>query len=128
MVSGSARCLERTSADTRCLKLNSRDCVIDGPGEAACFLAKRLDDCKPVPDLRHPSAASRTRLHERQDAREHVAEFSPAPRIDEPSGSLHRVPQGFRRPNQVLRRDRFDIKHGAHLGDDLTARVGWQIS
>jgi hypothetical protein len=32
------------------------------------------------------------RLNERQDAREDVAELAPAPRIDEPSSSLHRVP------------------------------------
>jgi hypothetical protein len=43
------------------------------------------------PDLPR-SAANRTRLDERQDAREDVAELAPAPRIDEPPSSLHRVP------------------------------------
>jgi hypothetical protein len=74
------------------------------------------------------SAASRTRSNERQDAREDPAELAPAPRIDEPSNSLHRVPQRFRRPDQVLCRRRFDIKRGADSRDDLAARFGWQIS
>jgi hypothetical protein len=74
------------------------------------------------------SAANRTRPNERQDAREDVAELASAPRIDEPPSSLHRVPERLRRPNQVLCSRCFNIKYGAHLRDDLAARVGWQIS
>src|SRR5262249_40185992 len=66
------------------------------------------------PDLPQ-SAANRTRPNERQDAREDVAELAPAPRIYEPSSSLHRVPQRLRRPNQVLCSRCFNIKCGAHL-------------
>ena len=58
------------------------------------------------------SAANRTRLNERQDVREDVAELAPAPRIDEPPSSLHRVPQRLRRPNQVLCSRCFNIKCG----------------
>jgi hypothetical protein len=52
----------------------------------------------------------------------------PAPRIDEPSSSLHRVPERLRRSNQVLCSRCVNIKYGAHLHDDLAARAGWQIS
>src|SRR5581483_3254088 len=45
------------------------------------------------------SAASRTRPDERQDAGEDIAELAPAPRIDEPPGPLHRIPQRLRRPD-----------------------------
>ena len=71
------------------------------------------------------SAANRTRPNERQDAREDVAELVPAPRIDKPPSSLHRVPERFRRPNQILCSCCFSINYGAHLRDDLTARAGW---
>jgi hypothetical protein len=74
------------------------------------------------------SAVNRTQPNERQDAGEDVAELASAPRIDEPPSSLHRVPERLRRPNQVLRSRCFNIKYGAHLRDDLAARVGWQIS
>jgi hypothetical protein len=81
-------------------------------------------ECPDLPKL----APSRTRPNERQDAREDVAELAPAPRIDEPPGSLHRVPERLRRSNQVLCSRCFNIKCGAHFRDDLAARAGWQIS
>jgi hypothetical protein len=74
------------------------------------------------------SAANRTRPNERQDTREDVAELASAPRINEPPSSLHRVPERLCRPNQVLCSRCFNIKYGAHLRDDLAARVGRQIS
>ena len=74
------------------------------------------------------SVANRTRPNERQDAREDVAELASAPRIDEPPSSPHRVPERLCRPDQVLCSRCFNIKYGAHLSDDLAARVGWQIS
>jgi hypothetical protein len=89
------------------------------------FMHRPLDGELP---LLPQSAAHRTRPNERQDAREDVAELAPAPRVDEPPGSLHRVLEGLRGPNQVLGSRCFNIKHRAHLRDDLAARVGWQIS
>jgi len=70
---------------------------------------------------------ARNRRHdpdEPQDAGEDVAELPTAPRVDKTSGPLHRVPERFRRPDEVLRDPFLDAKNGDDVGNHLATRVG----
>jgi hypothetical protein len=64
---------------------------------------------------------------EGQHAREDVAELSAAPTVNEAPGSFHRIPKGFRSPDQVFSRCGVDAKTRAHLSNYLAPRLIRQV-
>jgi hypothetical protein len=74
------------------------------------------------------SARNPTRLGERQYTRKEVAELATAPRVDESPSSFHGMPQGLRRPHEILCSRLFNIQHDAYRRENLAAGVRRQIS
>ena len=57
-----------------------------------------------------------------------MAELAAAPRVNQAPGSLHRVPQRFCRPDEILCGVGLNVQYGTHLRDDLMQVTGWQIT